>query len=323
MRDEKLNFSVILRVVVSLFPLLFGMSLPAMIWCAFNIAMSYIVIGPKTGFVSSLCAICVSMLFCGTFGEWAKLEGLFIAAEAILCALACVYIVLKRKDFYTGLWLASAGYLIPNVISLRNAATEAGMNIAQFLTKLPLDMVKVQFDSMNAETGGAVDAAFFEQILDTVEKLTVAIIPSILIIVSVGVGYAVVWCVCARLRSLPIRIDHSFSMIKIPRTMSVVMIFSILICLLRLEETVNFVFLNVFAVLYCLCFFAGISLCDFFMRRFIKNPFMRVIVYGGAVVFASAFVTPVLSLLALIDSFVDFRKIRRRGCCCEAEEREN
>ena len=89
MREEKIGFGIFIRVGVSLLPILFGFTLPAMIWCSFHIAMSYIAFGPLTSLVSSLCAICISMFFHGLFGADLQIEGLFMALQSIFCAAAC------------------------------------------------------------------------------------------------------------------------------------------------------------------------------------------------------------------------------------------
>lgn len=319
MREEKLGFGIILRIGVSLLPLLFGYSLPAVIWCSFNIAMSFIICGPLTSVVSSLCAICISMFFCSFFGEGAKLEGLFIALQAIFCAAACVYTVAGRKKFFHGVWIASIGYLIPSFLSVKNAATAAGMSVAQYLTDLPFQMTKTEIMSSMNDPSLQMYTNEAAVVLDLIHTGLMMLVPSILIISSVIVGYMIMWCVSARLRALPIRVEHSFSEIKIPRLMILVALISLAMSFAPLGG-VSAVALNVFSVLISFLFFAGISFFEFFMRKKIKSGFIRVIIHVAIFFSLSAIAGAIYVLIAIIDAFCDFRKIKKRGQVCETEE---
>ncbi len=311
-REEKINFGIILRIGLSLLPILFGMTLPAMILCAFNIAMSFVVFGPKTSIVSSMCAICISMFFCSGYGNGAEVEGLFLALESILCAYACIYTIVKKKDFYSGVWLASAGYLIPSMISLKNSADNMGMSIAQYLVDIPTQMLKLQFEQLSGEAGAALDISVAEKIIDTSLSVTVMVIPSILIVVSIVVGYTVMWSVISRLRMLPIKHEHSFSTIRIQRIMVIIMLGAFVLFVLNMKSDLAYVFVNVFAILASLCLFAGISFVDYYLRIPVKNVIVRLIFYAVALLFAGTFVIPALCILAIVDSFADFRKIGRK-----------
>lgn len=319
MREEKLGFGIILRIGVSLLPLLFGYGLPAVIWCAFNIAMSFIVFGPLTSVVSSMCAVCISMFFCGFFGEGAKLEGLFIGLQAIFCAAACIYAVAGKKKFFHGVWLASIGYLIPSFLSVKNAATASGMSVAQYLTELPFQMTKTEIMAGMSDPALQAYAKETEAVLEIIHTGLMMIVPATLLISSVLVGYVIMWCVSARLRALPISFNHSFSEIKIPRLMVLFAVISLVISFLNLGE-VSVVALNVFVVLVSFFFFAGISFVEFFMRKKIKSGLIRIIIHIAVFFSLSAIAGAVYVIIAVIDAFCDFRKIKKRGQVCETEE---
>ncbi len=320
MRDNKLDLGVVLRTGLTLLPILFGMPFPAMLWCSFNIAMSYVAYGPITSFVSSLCAVCFSMLFSGIYGESAKLYGLFIALEAILCAWACIYTVVRRKDFFSGMWLCAAGYLVPAVIILKKQASQAGLSIANFLTEEPMEIFRTQFDLVTKDTGLPIDGEFISQLMDTLHNMVIAIVPSVLVLTSVIVGYVVMWSVCVRLRGLNSSVTHSFSEIKIPRAMVIGMIISIVVYAFDIEETVSMVTLNIFVLMMYLCAFAGLSFVDYYLRKAIRITPLRLLIYSGAVMFLSSFIILALTVAGIADSFVDFRKLKNRRQACEAEE---
>ena len=327
MREEKIGFGIFIRVGVSLLPILFGLTLPAMIWCSFHIAMSYIAFGPLTSLISSLCAICISMFFHGLFGADLQIEGLFMALQSIFCAAACVFTVVKRKDFYTGAWLSAIGFLIPCTMSIKNAATNAGLSITDYLTKVPVESLRIQIESSLKEAGVEIEALQLDKIFESVQNLVAMIVPAIIIVMSIIVGYIVIWCVCARLRKVPGAIQHSFSEIRIPRTMVIIIALVIGLLFLDVEKTVNYVAVNLLMILLCLCFFAGMSILDYYLRSSIKWKFARVMTHGVIILFSSSFlnfspyinIMTVYILLAIADSFFDFRKIRKRRTECETE----
>lgn len=319
MREEKLGFGIILRIGISLLPLLFGYSLPAVIWCAFNITMSFVMYGPLTSFVSSLCAVCISMFYCGFFGEGAKLDGLFIALQAVLSAAACIYAIAGRKSFFSGVWLASIGCLIPSFLSVKNAASSVGMSVAQYLTEVPFQITKAEMTATMSDPALQMYAADINQMLDNIHVVLMLVVPAILVISSVIVGYLVMWCVSVRLRTLPISFKHSFSEIKIPKLMVLFALLSIVLSCLNFGE-ISAVALNVFVVLISFFFFAGISFLEFFMRKNIKSRTIRIIIHVAVFSSLSLLAGVAYILIAMLDAFFDFRKIKKRGQVCETEE---
>ncbi len=335
MNRDKLNFRVILRIGFSLLPILFGMPTIAMVICAYNLAMSFVFCGPLTAFVSSLSAVCISMFFCSSYGVGAQLQGLFLAIEAILCAAACIYAVLFKKSFYPGVWLAAGGFLVPSFISLYNDAAKAGMSVAQYLTQLPLEMLRLQLESVPLELQQAgFNAVAVEKILEKVGEITVMVIPSMLILCSVVIGYIVVWSVTSQLRKLPFGIKHSFSHIRLPRSMVAVLALALILLVLGVWEELSYISANVFLVLIFLCFFAGMSFVDYYLRRIICGNFIRILIHIFVIITATTttMISPfinifvIYALIAVVDSFADFRKLsleeEKRGDLDETEKRD-
>ena len=185
MNEERVNFGIVMRTAFSLIPLLFGLPTPAMVLCAYNISMSYMVCGPITAVASSLCTVCLSMVLCG------QLQGLYIGLQAVLCAAACIYAVRKKSGFYTGMRLAAAAYLLPSCADLYFSAKKAGESIADFLTKQPLELMKSQLHALCAQVGTGTESV--DALLSVITKFTVMIIPSVLIISSTVIGYIIMW----------------------------------------------------------------------------------------------------------------------------------
>ncbi len=330
MKKEKLNFGIIFRIGISLLPILFGMGIPAMVWCSFNIAMSYIVFGPLTSFVSSLSAICISMVLYGfAGGDGAKIEGLFLALQAIFSAFACVYAIAKKKDFFTGVWLSSIGFLIPFFLSLKNVATQAGLSITQFFAEKPLEALKAEYATIGKEAGIHLSAKQIDALFNMLREIMTKLMPSIIIIISIVIGYLIMWCINARLRNVPgIGFEHSFSKIRIPYTMLAAAVLSLATALIGFNEDITFVALNAFSILFTICFFAGVSFIEFYLRQAVQSKVLRVILHVCIVMFSSNVVlfngyvniATIYAILAAVDTFFDFRKIKKRRELRETEE---
>lgn len=317
MRQERLNIGLIFRIGISLLPIIFGMPSVAMVLCAYNIAVSFILCGPLTSLVSALVSVCISMFFFGSFGEAAKVQGLFLSLEAILCAAACIYAIIVKRSFFFGVWLAALGFLLPSFMSLRYEATAAGVSVAQFLTDMPVALMKEQMQLVLTQSGAQLDFSVIEKLLDSMHSLIVAVIPSILVISSVMVGYVVMWLVCLHQRKLKGGVSSSFALIKIPRTMVFVLIASIVIAVLNINETITYVSMNVFLILAGICFFAGMSILDFYARGIIKNSVIRFIIHiliimtSSTITAISPFINlfTIYALVAALDAFINLRKI--------------
>lgn len=332
MRQEKVNFQIIWKILVALLPILLGMPTVAMVICAYNIAMTFLCIGPVTALVASLCSICISMFFCGSYGEVAKLQGLFLGLEAALCGAMCAYTIIRKKGFYNGVWLAGGAFLILSFTELYNSAAKAGMSVAQYLTGAPMELFRMQAASLS-EGGVNIPAETIETLIGAIERITVMMVPSILVISALGVGYGVMWLVTAQMRKLPVGITHSFAKVKLPKTAVVIMALCLAAFLINPQGKLSYISLNALIVLAAVSFFAGMSFVDFYLRRFVKSTLLRVILHIFVFVFSTAFsgVSPYVNvftvyiLLASVDAFADFRKTGREeegGMPDETEERE-
>lgn len=331
MREEKIRFDIIWKILLSLLPILLGMPTLAAVLLAYHIAMSFLFLGPLTSLVASLSGVCISMLFCGAFGEGAKAQGLFLGIEAVACAAACVYTVIKKKGFYSGVWTASLAYLCVSFAQLSSLAFSAGMSVAEYLTSAPIELFRMQISLVGESEALSYN---LENLIAVLEKVMQMVVPSVLVISSVLVGYAVMWLITVNLRKIPGGIAHSFATIKLPRTAVLLFLPLIVLFCLFPKGDAAYVFVNVLLVLTAGAFFAGLSLVDFYLRKVVKNTFLRILIHifvimcGGMLSGISPFVNTftLYAVIAAADSFADFRKIGKKhkgGDKNEAEKREN
>lgn len=330
MREEKINLSIIIRIAVSLIPIFLGMPTIAMIICAYNIAMSLILIGPMTCLISSLSAVLLSMLFCGFIAVGGELQGLFLSLEAVLAGVVCAVVTIRRESFYKGIWLTAAAYLIPSYINVMQSAHKAGQSVSDYLTLASFDQIKLSLAQTLSQLQLSEETLF--EILDTIRETTIMIIPSVLVIVSIVIGYAIMWYVNYTLRKLPVknREDHSFSRLRMPRLSIIVFVLVVIAFFVSKSQKFDYVLVNMLVVLGTLCFFSGMSVVDFYLRKKIKNIFPRLLihfaiymisgVFTGIIPFANIFL--IYILLSVVDSFVNIRRIKTNDKEGEINEEE-
>lgn len=318
MRENKLNLGIIIRIFLSLLPILLGMPTIATIFCAYNIAMTFIALGPLATIVSSLSAVAAAMFLAASYGVTGELLGLVIGLQAVLCALGCIVGLFLRKDFYQGLTLATAGILAPQLIYASTTAHSSGVSLADMLVpksedlKLMINQAIATFPQevkeMVALSGETIDA-----LSELIRNFTVMLIPSALIVSTMVLAYIVMWAVAAPLRRMPDHKKiHSFSHIKMPRVCTIIILVLTLVSLYGLAGKniiLSTVVLNMIFILSAIAFFAGIALTDFYLRKAIAIKFLRVIIH---IMIAFNFF-PIYILAAFVDSFVNFRKLPKES----------
>ena len=333
MRKERLDFGVILRTIVSLLPMIFGVPTLAIITCSYNIAMSFMVFGPLTAFATSLCTICFSMFIGAGVGVGGELMALVIGLQAVLSALGCIYGYLYKKKFSVGMYGVAAGILIPEYLYAQYQASSRGLSVVQAMVPSAEEMKNIVYQALSnlpeAELG--VLAPEINKVINLTHDFVSMLIPSVFIIISLVLAYVVMWAVSVQLRKLPVGMNHSFSRIKLPKTMKIVFLLVILILVLTgvsekfaIPASVTAVLLNMMLVLQTIAMFSGISFIDYFLRKIVRFTAFRVIIYVGTMV-----VFPIVSLaytiVGCIDSFADFRKLKtaesiEKGVPHETEE---
>lgn len=316
LNNEKIQFGTILRIMLSLLPLLFGMPSVAMVLCAYNISMTFLMLGPANAILGGLSSFLFSMLFYATVGG-EETQGLFLGLQAVLCAAACVYVTANKQDFFQGVYLAAAAYLLVSAADLSMLSAKAGQSIAQYLTEAPFALMKEQLAELTENTIDSVEIV--NKLLTYAEHTIRLLIPSILVVSSVIVGYCVMWCVTAALRKTPISTGHSFAKLKMPRSAAIALPTALVMYFFTKNTDFGYLFINIFVILAALFFFCAVALVDFYLRKVVKATFARVLIHFliysvfsllvSINPFINIFIVYVLS--ACVDSFVDFRHIRK------------
>ncbi len=318
MREDKLNFGILIRIFVSLLPILFGMPTVAAITCSYTVAMTFLTGGIVSTIACSLTGIAAAMfLSSSSYGEGGTLMGLMIGVQAVLCAGGGIIGLFKKKDFYKALFLATIGVLIPELIYLNSTAHAEGMSLAEMLVPTVAELKEIigsTFKSMPSDAqnlllqqGLSVDA-----VSELVRNFTVMVIPSALILVSMITAYIVMWAVTAHIRKYPNEKIHSFSKIKLSpicSILAVVFTAALLFGAGQINSIVSVVLVNMLIILIAMAFFSGISLVDFYFRKALPFKIIRIIIHVVTVTNFSL----VYILAAFVDSFANFRKLPKQS----------
>ena len=310
MNKETINIGIIIRMATSLIPLFLGMPTIATILCAYNIAMSFVVLGPVNSIFSGIGAVIISALFGGIMMQGGETYGLVIGIEAVLCASGVIYSIVKKTGFFRGVWLASAGYLVPSFVYTYISATKSGQSVVSYLVSEPVKMLSEGIKPVLEST--ATGAIELEEIIEIVQKVSTMIIPSVFIISSIFVGYVTMWSVNTALKKAPFGYKHSFASLKMPKS-AVSILIVVFVLNLFVDSNLEYIFTNMFVILSGMCFFSGLSLVEHLLRRKFKNLFVRIIIHFVIYAILSVLI-PFLPyiLIGVIDSFADFRKITRK-----------
>ena len=263
------------------------------------------------------------MFLGGSYGPRAELSGFVWAIQAILCSVGCIYGFVRKRKFNLGLIYATIGMFVPQFIYLQYSAHSQGMTIASALVPSVED-VKLLAGDFISNIKPIVDPSVVDRIISITRNVSIMLIPATLILSSMVLAYIVLWAVSVQMRRLPIGIIHSFSHIKVSKLTVLFVVISaagVALGITMPDTMVLTVSLNMLMVLSAMCFFAGVSLVDFFARRFIPFAFVRVIIH----VIISLYAFFIYILIAFVDSFANFRKLpviyKKRSEACETEER--
>ena len=112
-----------------------------------------------------------------------------------------------------------------------------------------------------------------------------------------------------------IAITHSFSEITVPKAVSLFFVLAFALMFFVKNEMLTYVLANSSVVFGSLCFFGGMSVADFYIRRIIPGTVIRVIIHFALYMFSAfmAGISPYLNiftvyiLLGIVASFVNIR----------------
>ncbi len=316
MRESQYNFLLAVRLMVALLPILLGMPMFAYCFCAYNLCMIVVSRGPVFGLITGLAAAGCDALMCGAAGYgWAY--GGFFALQLILTAALVSVTIITRRGFASGLFMASVGYGVGDLLGMKYQADSAGLSIADNMTSGIGEYLSQTLNlyAQQLEKSGAAVSFDPAELSDTIINGIKTCVPASFVIGCIMAGYVVMWMTTKSLRGTPLANGHSFAGIRLP-VAAVIFGAAMLGMAFAPQETVSMVGINGFIVFVFLEFFGGLSLMEYFLRTKIQSPFVRAAIHVGifmifsmvSAIFPLANIFLLYALVGITDGFASIRK---------------
>lgn len=236
-------------------------------------------------------------------------EILIIAALGAAPGLVSGFLHRRGSSHYTALCgiCISYGLVAASLIVYLGTMIEGGIGAV-------FDAAIKAQSKMNIVPAG-MDETFSEVFAAMIEYVRM-MFPSLIIIFSMILGY--IHTVAVKMlsdKASGIRLDYvPFAQNKAPRHMSYIyFIASIVIIFSKGGTQLYGVLANVVAVLDIMLAFCGLSFIEFKLRMKIKYGALRALIYIAAIMLLNNFAFTILSFVGMLDSFADFRGIKRIG----------
>ncbi|NLY42659.1 MAG: DUF2232 domain-containing protein [Clostridiaceae bacterium] len=225
----------------------------------------------------------------------------------------------RKKDFRSLFVLSSSAYLfnLLLVIFLANKIYDVNL-INQFI----LDPIEKMFTQIKESEDiaklfgrGSIDITVLDELKDTISFF----VPGFLLLAASFSGFLMLMFTKFILNRL--KYDYSylpmFSQLKVGRTTVAVFVLSFLISRIITNSVISAALLNIAFILSAVLNICGLSVIDFFLKRYGIPGIVRVIIYiiGLNITMFVGLLIPIihpfyiLAVLALADSIFDFRKL--------------
>ncbi len=229
----------------------------------------------------------------------------------------------RNKSYYNTFFAVSAAVLFGVIVNILmiNAYTGSENGIAEMLESTVNSaknmLMPIVQEAENSGAAGISDA--IDSIFVNTKIMILSYFPTILIIYSLSIGYLALASVIFFMKRMCIK-DYEyvkFSMLKAPKSMSIVLVILMLVSLLSDDATIYTLALkNVTAVLAFILAVNGLSLLDFSLQRKIPSGYARFGIYAAVMLFCNFIISILFYLLMLagmIDANRDIRMLKRVG----------
>lgn len=285
-----------------------------------GLPLTYLMIkhGIKTASVSFAVSIILLLIITGNI-----IVTVTTACLVLLPGAAAGLMMSKDRGYYSALFAVSIAVLFGAVVYImllnffagsENSIT-AMLDEAISTTKNMLQPVMQEADVGNVSN--------MEEMIDSVltqtKTMTLSYFPTILIICSAVIGYLVLASAVFFMKRLRVKEYKyvSFSMIKTPRSMSVVLVILMLISMFSDDMSIyTLAVKNVAAVLAFIIAVNGLSVIDFVLKRRVKSGYGRFGIYVAVFIlgyFLISIIFYMLLLIGMIDSTRNIRMFNRIG----------
>lgn len=320
--DKKVTFSIsVLCIVLNIFLVLFSIMLPILapvLMVLSSATVSYCLV--KCGNVATFLAALFSALtafVCGGF----RYEMILISLFGLLPGIVSGIAIKKNWEYYIQLCASIVVFMGVLVFSLYFLGWSSGTNLSEIFDDFG-NMVEASLIQLTEET---VNASFHQELMAESEindfvasfiDLMRMIFPSVIIIFSMIMGYFhTVFLKIAMKKFDGGKMNYTaFDSFCTPKSMVYVYITATLLLMLNIGgNSFSVILNNIIMILDFVIAFCGLSFIENVFKQKLKYKFIRWILYGIVLIVLNGLAMQLLSIVGMIDSFIDYRRIKRLG----------
>lgn len=249
------------------------------------------------------------------------------SALLLLTALVCCILTYKNKiSFFAGVILSAGAVLLSTLANIYKTNLLSGADIitevidesfnsvSNFISSLPPEQLMKMFGRITSETSEAMRGGLLSSITQ-LKEIYLLLFPSVLILNILATSYFVYMLIKQVLRLLKKDVSKypDFSQLILKPSASAALVASYILSFVVGGEKTAAAFSNIAVIVGGVAFVCGLSFVDFKMRKKIKSAWLRLPVYIAFAFVSSAafgFLFFVLILIAVFDSFADYRRLR-------------
>lgn len=272
-------------------------------------AYSYIRCGYIATTVNMLISLCFSVAFGGL-----ETSFLLLVIMGIVPGIVSGVIQKKRVDYYSSLGSISLVFLLTYIlmIGLLGRVIEGGMS---GIFDMAGETAKASVKSIIAQNPSLPSEEIFLSI-DAVIGYIKMIFPSFAIIFSIIMGFihlSIIIFVAKKVSGIEL-VSMPLDMHIAPKSMSYLYFIATVLIIFSSEEGAFIGILNnIVAVLDFILAFCGFSFVESKFKNMVGSRVLRTIIYCFVIVFSGNLAVQILSIIGMVDSFANYRKIKRIG----------
>lgn len=271
----------------------------------------FIVFSIKNGITSNIINMIITCVVVGIIDSPGY--GLFFLVIFVPVTFVLSYFIKNRKSNVEILGISSAVLFI-SILIILNFTDVAGIN---FVNKLEVGFNQVLKNQLEIVQDMDLTSYQFLKVKDLLEetyKLALLTIPAGLLVMSLGVSYLNYLFTAIGLSKVGISIVNipKFSKFRLPNNIipGIIIMFVASLIMERIKIPYSrAILINLITLVGFMFFLQGISVIDFFFKRFIKYPIVRFIIILMLLFNRSTIL--ILTILGFIDGVFDLRKIKR------------
>ncbi len=264
------------------------------------------------------------------FGVAVMIDGQFISAATTML-MSCVpgavagYMLGRKRPFFVTLVSTCVAVCIGWIFQLVAVEIIIGNGIEEMFSQVMAQFEATMSESIKTMGEGLTESLkvspqqFSDMLLSTMETTMRLYFPSFVVISSMITGYIIIRVSGfvikrANLKSIE---NVPFSMLKAPRSMSIVAVIFYTIYIFADNKSVLWSFLaNVVMILYTILAICGLSVVDYKLKNKIKSSVIRFIIYALVFLLGSVLmnvISNILIIVGILDAGRDFRQIGDYG----------